>query len=154
MPTSARQAYIASMGSPTEKPPSASPSKSSAASSSAWAAAEIHVGRALDDSEERLPARARCGERALGPAAGLRHRGFDHRARRLTGRADIELHLDVGAEQALHAHRLLGREVVLREPSRCERKVNPSSSGVTSARAALVGAAAPFAAFAAPSEKA
>ena len=39
---------------------------------------------------------------------------FDDGARRVARRAHVELHLDVGAEQALHAHGLLGRQRVRR----------------------------------------
>ena len=54
------------------------------------------------------------GERALRPARRLRDRGLDDGARRLARRAHVELHLDVGADQPLDAHGLLGREVMLR----------------------------------------
>ena len=72
------------------------------------------VGAALHDAEESLrlaPWRRGSGE----PSASSSRNGLFHDgARGVTGRADVELHGDVGAEEALHAHRFFGRERVAR----------------------------------------
>ena len=68
------------------------------------------IGRALDDPEARLPLAARRGEAALGPERGAPHRRRDHPRVRARGRALVEQHRDVRAEQPLDPHRLLWGE--------------------------------------------
>ena len=72
-------------------------------------APEVDVRAPLHDAEHGLPLASRR-EAARGPAGRLRHRALDLVARRAAGRAHVELHRDVRAEQPLHAHRLLRRE--------------------------------------------
>ena len=103
-----------SIGSPTENPPRARPSKGKRAELLGVRAPQVGEARALDDAEEGLPERAWRGERAAGPARRAGDGRLDDVARGLAGGADVELHLDVGADEALDAHRLLGREDVSR----------------------------------------
>ena len=103
-----------SMGSPTEKPPSARPSKGRAPSSSAWARRRSakHAPCTMPKSACRgaaASASARLAQRVVRATASS-----TTGARRVAGRAHVELHLDVGAEQPLHADGVLRRQRVLR----------------------------------------
>src|SRR5207248_11790964 len=77
-------------------------------------APQIRKACTLHDSEERLLLRARRVERARRPPRRHADGVLDGLARRLARRTHVELHLDVGAEKALDAHGLFGREVMLR----------------------------------------
>ena len=76
---------------------------------------EVGLDAALDDAEDRPP---RLGAerrlRALRPAQRQPHRALGLVARARQADAFVELHLDVGAEQALDLHRPLRRQFVAR----------------------------------------
>ena len=65
---------------------------------------------------------------------GARHRRLDHVARRVRGRALVERHRDVAAEQPPGSPSRARASAAAREPSRCERNVTPSSSMVRRSR--------------------
>ena len=77
------------------------------------APAQVQVGAALDDPESELALGARLVAALLRPDAGAAHCGLEPGAVDAGGRALVEGHRDVGAEQALDAHGQLGREVLL-----------------------------------------
>jgi hypothetical protein len=68
----------------------------------------------LHDSEERLTFGPRRGERPLRPGRRALDGPRDEIPRRLARGANVELHLDVGADAPLDVHGHLGREPVLR----------------------------------------
>jgi hypothetical protein len=73
-------------------------------------AAEVFVDAALHDAEERLPLGPRRAQTPRGPGVGAAHRGLDGGPVGVAGRALVEHHGDVAAEQTLHADALLGGE--------------------------------------------
>ena len=91
------------------------------------AAAQARIDAALHDAEQRLPRRRPLGEgdaRPLGPAQRQLHGalGFLMLGRQFD--ALVELHLDVGAEQALDLDGALRRQHVPRLPSMCDGKAH------------------------------
>ena len=73
-------------------------------------AAQVVVDAALHDPENELSVGVRLVLGALRPAQSLRYRFFGALALARIGQAFVEDHRDVGAEYALHGHRLLGTE--------------------------------------------
>ena len=74
------------------------------------AAADVVVDPALHDAEDLLAVGARLPAAALRPADRARHRRLGARAVARIRQALVEDHRDVGAERALHRHRLLRPE--------------------------------------------
>ena len=74
---------------------------------------ERHVRASLDDAKESLVFPLGL-QTSLPPAGGGGAGVFEVFCRALARRADIQLHGDVSAEQALNAHRLFRRELVER----------------------------------------
>jgi len=77
-------------------------------------APQVGEAAALHDAKQRLPLRARDRERAPRPSRGSLHGLLDVDPRRVTRRAHVELHLNVGAYQALQAHGVFWRQYVAR----------------------------------------
>ena len=102
------------MLSPTARPPSAWPSKSSAVISAAWRRAALGVDAALDDAEQRLAGRARRRAAARRPRGGARQRDLVDlaapRRRAGTGRSTSRC---PSRARAWMLHRDLGRQPVL-----------------------------------------